>query len=82
MYLMPIQKAELQNNMNGKNKFIWFGIEKQKEQAGKRLLKIEIVMGIVCIISLLAAVVFVHGSGASNMDEKVGKLIPFNDIAY
>ena len=27
------------------------------------------------------AVVFVHGSGASNMDEKVGKLTPFKDIA-
>ncbi|MBR3879342.1 MAG: alpha/beta fold hydrolase [Clostridia bacterium] len=27
------------------------------------------------------AVVFVHGSGASNMDEKVGKLTPFKDLA-
>ena len=27
------------------------------------------------------AVVFVHGSGASNMDEKVGKLTPFRDLA-
>ncbi len=27
------------------------------------------------------AVVLVHGSGASNMDEKVGKLTPFKDIA-
>ena len=27
------------------------------------------------------AVVFVHGSGASNMDEKVGKLPPFKDLA-
>ena len=29
----------------------------------------------------LPAVVFVHGSGASNMDEKVGKLTPFKDLA-
>ena len=29
----------------------------------------------------LSAVVFVHGSGASNMDEKVGKLTPFKDLA-
>lgn len=29
----------------------------------------------------LPAVVFVHGSGASNMDEKVGKLTPFRDLA-
>ena len=28
------------------------------------------------------AVVFVHGSGSSNMDEKVGKLTPFRDLAY
>ena len=28
------------------------------------------------------AVVFVHGSGASNMDEKVGKLTPFKDLAH
>ena len=27
------------------------------------------------------AVVFVHGSGASDMDEKVGKLTPFKDLA-
>jgi len=27
------------------------------------------------------AVVFVHGSGSSNMDEKVGKLMPFKDLA-
>ena len=27
------------------------------------------------------AVVFVHGSGASNRDEKVGKLTPFKDLA-
>ena len=27
------------------------------------------------------AAVFVHGSGASNMDEKVGKLTPFRDLA-
>ena len=27
------------------------------------------------------AVVFVHGSGASNMDEKVGKVTPFRDLA-
>jgi len=27
------------------------------------------------------AVVFVHGSGSSNMDEKVGKLTPFKDLA-
>ncbi|MBR4869959.1 MAG: alpha/beta fold hydrolase [Oscillospiraceae bacterium] len=28
------------------------------------------------------AVVFVHGSGSSNMDEKVGKLTPFKDLAH
>ena len=28
------------------------------------------------------AVVFVHGSGASNMDETVGKLTPFKDLAH
>lgn len=28
------------------------------------------------------AVVFVHGSGSSNMDEKVGKLTPFLDLAH
>ena len=28
------------------------------------------------------AVLFVHGSGSSNMDEKVGKLTPFRDLAY
>lgn len=27
------------------------------------------------------AVVFVHGSGSSNMDEKIGKLTPFKDLA-
>ena len=27
------------------------------------------------------AVVFVHGSGSSNMDEKVGKMTPFRDLA-
>ena len=27
------------------------------------------------------AVVFVHGSGSSNMDEKVGKCTPFKDLA-
>ena len=27
------------------------------------------------------AVVFVHGSGSSNMDEKVGKVTPFKDLA-
>ena len=27
------------------------------------------------------AVVFVHGSGSSNMDEKVYKLTPFRDLA-
>ena len=27
------------------------------------------------------AVVLVHGSGSSNMDEKVGKVTPFRDIA-
>ena len=31
--------------------------------------------------NLVPAVVFVHGSGASNMDEKVGKLTPFKDLA-
>ena len=31
--------------------------------------------------SPVPAVVFVHGSGASNMDEKVGKLAPFKDLA-
>lgn len=29
----------------------------------------------------LPAVILVHGSGSSNMDEKVGKLTPFKDIA-
>lgn len=33
------------------------------------------------IESPVPAVVFVHGSGASNMDEKVGKLTPFKDLA-
>ena len=28
------------------------------------------------------AVVFVHGSGSSSMDEKVGKLTPFRDLAH
>ena len=28
------------------------------------------------------AVILVHGSGSSNMDEKVGKLTPFKDIAH
>jgi len=28
------------------------------------------------------AAVFVHGSGSSNMDEKVGKLTPFRDLAH
>ena len=31
--------------------------------------------------SPVPAVVFVHGSGTSNMDEKVGKLTPFKDLA-
>ncbi len=34
-----------------------------------------------CITTPVPAVVFVHGSGASNMDEKVGKLTPFKDLA-
>ena len=34
-----------------------------------------------CTVSPVPAVVFVHGSGASNMDEKVGKLTPFKDLA-
>ena len=33
------------------------------------------------ITTPVPAVVFVHGSGASNMDEKVGKLTPFKDLA-
>ena len=33
------------------------------------------------ITNPVPAVVFVHGSGASNMDEKVGKLTPFKDLA-
>lgn len=33
------------------------------------------------VTSPVPAVVFVHGSGASNMDEKVGKLTPFKDLA-
>ena len=33
------------------------------------------------IATPVPAVVFVHGSGASNMDEKVGKLTPFKDLA-
>ncbi len=28
------------------------------------------------------AVIFIHGSGSSNMDEKVGKLTPFKDLAH
>ena len=31
--------------------------------------------------SPVPAVVFVHGSGSSNMDEKVGKITPFKDLA-
>lgn len=31
--------------------------------------------------SPVPAVLFIHGSGASNMDEKVGKLTPFRDLA-
>lgn len=34
-----------------------------------------------CVERPVPAVVFVHGSGASNMDEKVGKLTPFKDLA-
>lgn len=34
-----------------------------------------------CVSQPVPAVVFVHGSGASNMDEKVGKLTPFKDLA-
>lgn len=34
-----------------------------------------------CVTKPVPAVVFVHGSGASNMDEKVGKLTPFKDMA-
>ncbi len=34
-----------------------------------------------CAANPVPAVVFVHGSGASNMDEKVGKLTPFKDLA-
>lgn len=33
------------------------------------------------LTSPVPAVVFVHGSGSSNMDEKVGKLTPFKDLA-
>ena len=33
------------------------------------------------ITTPVPAVVFVHGSGSSNMDEKVGKLTPFKDLA-
>ena len=33
------------------------------------------------INNLIPAVVLVHGSGPSNMDEKVGKLTPFKDLA-
>ena len=28
------------------------------------------------------AVVFVHGSGSSNMDEKIYKITPFRDLAH
>ena len=34
-----------------------------------------------CTVRPVPAVVFVHGSGASNMDEKIGKLTPFKDLA-
>lgn len=34
-----------------------------------------------CTTKPVPAVVFVHGSGASNMDEEVGKLTPFKDLA-
>jgi len=34
-----------------------------------------------CAAAPVPAVVFVHGSGSSNMDEKVGKLTPFKDLA-
>lgn len=34
-----------------------------------------------CTTKPVPAVVFVHGSGSSNMDEKVGKLTPFKDLA-
>ena len=34
-----------------------------------------------CTTNPVPAVVLVHGSGASNMDEKVGKLSPFKDLA-
>lgn len=33
------------------------------------------------ITNPVPAVIFVHGSGSSNMDEKVGKLTPFKDLA-
>ena len=34
------------------------------------------------VSNAVPAVVFVHGSGSSNMDEKVGKLTPFRDLAH
>ena len=34
-----------------------------------------------CTVRPVPAAVFVHGSGASNMDEKIGKLTPFKDLA-
>ena len=34
-----------------------------------------------CTTDPVPAVVFVHGSGSSNMNEKVGKLTPFKDLA-
>lgn len=34
-----------------------------------------------CAEEPVPAVVFVHGSGSSNLDEKVGKLTPFKDLA-
>lgn len=34
-----------------------------------------------CETEKYPAVVFVHGSGSSNMDEKVGRLTPFKDLA-
>ena len=34
-----------------------------------------------CLDGKVPAVVFVHGSGASNMDERIYKLTPFKDLA-
>ena len=48
---MDNYNKELENNL--------LEMVKQKEQADKRLLTIEIILGIVCIIPLLAAVVLV-----------------------